>query len=65
MGRTPLHDAALWSHTHVVRLLLAAGASPTVKDKSGKTPVELAEQEATKRLLNNPEEAKQAECVVQ
>ncbi|XP_069362250.1 ankyrin repeat and SAM domain-containing protein 1A-like isoform X6 [Maniola hyperantus] len=41
-GYTPLHHACLNGHTEVVRLLLSAGASPSVVDKTGASPLHLA-----------------------
>ena len=36
--RTALHHAALEQHPDVVRLLLLAGADPTIRDINGDTP---------------------------
>jgi len=41
-GRTGLHLAAAHGHTHLVHFLLLHGASPTVKDRFGDTPIEVA-----------------------
>ena len=40
-GRTALADASLYNHydAEVVRLLLDAGADPTISDKDGDTPL--------------------------
>ena len=42
-GMTPLHLAARRDASDVVRLLLAAGADPSLTNKSGQTPLTLAE----------------------
>ncbi|RZC70559.1 hypothetical protein C5167_033719 [Papaver somniferum] len=48
----PLHHAARGEHVEVVRLLLAAGASPTKANIYGKSPVDLTEPETeVKRIL--------------
>jgi ankyrin repeat protein len=39
---TPLHLAASWGRRDVVELLLARGANPALKDKNGKTALDLA-----------------------
>ena len=41
-GDTPLHDAARFGHVNCVEALLAGGASVSIKNLDGKTPVELA-----------------------
>lgn len=41
-GRTELHTAACKGFTEIVDLLMSAGASPKVKDKGGKTPLDHA-----------------------
>jgi ankyrin repeat protein len=43
-GATPLHHAASWGRAAVVRLLLEKGADPTLRNKSGKTPLDLARE---------------------
>ncbi|OVA17958.1 Ankyrin repeat [Macleaya cordata] len=45
----PLHHAARGEHVDVVRLLLAAGASPTTTNIYGKTPVELSDPDTEAR----------------
>ena len=42
-GRTALFYAAAAGHEEVANLLLGAGASPLIKDKSNKTPVDYAD----------------------
>jgi ankyrin repeat protein len=39
---TPLERAASWGRKDVVELLLARGANPAVKDRDGKTALDLA-----------------------
>lgn len=39
---TPLHEAAREGHEAIVRLLLACRADPTLRDREGKTPLDLA-----------------------
>jgi ankyrin repeat protein len=53
-GRTPLHEAVLSGRQENVRLLLAAGADPTIVDKSSLAPLHYAEHwghEACAKLL--------------
>ena len=40
-GETPLHEAAAAGSTTSVRLLLAAGANPKLRDYAGRTPLDL------------------------
>lgn len=44
--QTPLHFAAFKRHPACVRVLLAAGASPRVRDRKGRTPDEDTDVEA-------------------
>jgi ankyrin repeat protein len=41
-GRTPLHEAVYHHNKEAVRLLLEFGADPTIKEKSGETPLDIA-----------------------
>jgi ankyrin repeat protein len=41
-GQTALHLAAASGHEDAVRMLIEKGANPTVKDRSGRTPADLA-----------------------
>ena len=61
-GSTPLHRAATQTGApgtagraqearEIITLLLAAGADPAVKNKSGKTPADYAKGEALRMLL--------------
>ncbi|MHA4844863.1 ankyrin repeat domain-containing protein [Flavitalea antarctica] len=38
-GETPLHRAAAYANTDIIRLLLDAGADPSVKDSNGDSPI--------------------------
>lgn len=42
MGNTPLHCSAYRGHRHCVLKLLKCGASPSIKNKTGQTPFDLA-----------------------
>ncbi len=53
-GATPLHHAASWGRKNVVEMLLANHADRTIKDKNGRTPLDLAianGQDATAAVL--------------
>ncbi len=50
-GSTALHKAAWIGSKKVVELLLRAGASPKVKNKAGKTPVDLAQARGHKAIV--------------
>ena len=41
-GSTPLHVAAGWGRVSVVKLLLDRGALKSVRNKAGKSPLEVA-----------------------
>jgi ankyrin repeat protein len=55
---TPLERAASWGRIDVVELLLARGANPLLKDKNGKTALDLAiannQSEVVKVLMRTP-----------
>ncbi len=57
-GQTPLILAVIFGHTHVVRLLLKAGADPQLRDNLGLNAVEWAQRrglnEALTLLTNGP-----------
>ncbi|KAH7964931.1 hypothetical protein HPB49_002576 [Dermacentor silvarum] len=53
LGDTPLHSSAWKGHSDIVRLLLAAGANKNVKNKEGRTPLELASDPETVALLKS------------
>jgi ankyrin repeat protein len=46
-GNTPLHIAATRNYKESVKWLLLRGADPTIKNKSGKTARDLAQQAAS------------------
>lgn len=43
-GRTPLMEAALWSHIEIVSLLLKKGANKTLRDSNGMVAVDFANE---------------------
>ena len=54
LGQTPLHIAVAMEKEEVVVALVNGGASTTIKDKNGKTPLDLAKAgSAIHQLLNN------------
>ena len=38
-GETPLHRAAAYGDENMIKLLLEAGADPSIKDANGDTPI--------------------------
>lgn len=55
-GDMPLHNAARGGHGDVVALLLSQGADPTVPNKDGRTPAQLADEgTAMRRVLEEAE----------
>ena len=44
--RTALHAAVIFHHPGCVKVLLNSGADPTVRDKHGKSPLDLATEVA-------------------
>jgi ankyrin repeat protein len=44
-GTTPLHTAAAQANVEVARALIAAGASPALRDGNGLTPLDVARRE--------------------
>ncbi|XP_075535954.1 osteoclast-stimulating factor 1-like [Dermacentor variabilis] len=53
LGDTPLHSSAWKGHSDIVRMLLVAGANKNVKNKEGRTPLELASDPETVALLKS------------
>ncbi|GBN55736.1 Tankyrase-1 [Araneus ventricosus] len=51
-GNTPLHYASQFGNIAVVKLLLDLGATYVAKNKQGKTPFQVADNDNTKVLLN-------------
>ena len=49
---TPLHDAARFAHESVVRALIEAGADLSLRNASGKTPLEVAVEFSTTSTAN-------------
>lgn len=43
-GLTPLHLATTYGNTRIVKMLLLAGADRTIRNNSGKIPIELARE---------------------
>ncbi len=41
-GRGPLHEACIQGHAQLIPVLVQAGANPTLEDRSGQTPLDLA-----------------------
>eukprot|EP00123_Amoebidium_parasiticum_P005683 comp16825_c0_seq1/m.15252 comp16825_c0_seq1/g.15252 ORF comp16825_c0_seq1/g.15252 comp16825_c0_seq1/m.15252 type:complete len:279 (-) comp16825_c0_seq1:147-983(-) len=52
-GWTALHWAAHRGHSHLVGVLLSNGADPTKAESKGRTPVELAKDDATKTIFRS------------
>ena len=50
-GWTPLHVASYGGHVEVITALLTAGADKTIKEKGGKTPVDVAKNQDCKNAL--------------
>ncbi|XP_035677360.1 death-associated protein kinase dapk-1-like [Branchiostoma floridae] len=48
---TPLHWAAKYNQTRTCELLIEKGADVTAKDKSGRTPIDIANGQDTRRFL--------------
>ena len=51
-GDTALHRAASWGRVDTVRLLLQHGADKTIRNKIGKTPLDLAKENAQTEVVN-------------
>lgn len=55
-GSTSLHLAAELGNIQIVRILLANGANPSLQNKAGETPIDLAEDQEIRKLLKKEEE---------
>eukprot|EP00955_Chlamydomonas_euryale_P091501 364630-Chlamydomonas_euryale.AAC.12 len=51
-GDTPLHNAARGNHVDIVTLLLSSGADPNMRNTSGNTPAQEAEDEDVIKVLS-------------
>jgi ankyrin repeat protein len=47
-----LHEATSEGYVDIVRLLLEYGADPTVKDKDGRTPLDLARMKGRRKVVS-------------
>ena len=50
-GDTPLHDAAANGHEDITIVLIQSGGNPEVENDTKETPIEVADEEETRRLL--------------
>uniref|UniRef100_A0A6U4TKZ4 Uncharacterized protein n=1 Tax=Hemiselmis andersenii TaxID=464988 RepID=A0A6U4TKZ4_HEMAN len=50
-GRTPLHIAAKWGRLECARFLVERGANVTLKDDRGRTALDVANEEMTRKYL--------------
>ena len=50
-GETPLHHAASWNRGTSVELLLKRGADRTLRNKAGKTALDLARENSADEAL--------------
>lgn len=53
-GKTALHYAAEKGNVEVVQILINKDASPLIKDRAGKTPIDMAISEEVRRVLSEP-----------
>ena len=51
-GDTPLHDAAVNGHEEITIVLIQSGGNPESENDKKETPIEVAEEEETRRLWN-------------
>ena len=50
-GDTPLHDAAANGHEEITIVLIQSGGNPEAENDTKETPIEVADEEETRRLL--------------
>ncbi|MCC6003801.1 MAG: ankyrin repeat domain-containing protein [Thermofilum sp.] len=55
-GVTPLHLAAYGGHAEIARLLLERGADPSIRDKDGRTPLDVARERGYEEVVRVIEE---------
>mmetsp|Transcript_87620 Transcript_87620/g.233298 ORF Transcript_87620/g.233298 Transcript_87620/m.233298 type:complete len:114 (-) Transcript_87620:69-410(-) len=53
-GRTPLHLAVMWGRFKVVQFFVEAGANVEARDDTGRTPLDLANEEKIRQALGRP-----------
>ncbi|XP_037289472.1 uncharacterized protein LOC119183120 isoform X3 [Rhipicephalus microplus] len=51
-GESALHAAALFDHLSVIKLLLAAGADPQLRNQDGLTPLDLAHEASNTQIVD-------------
>jgi ankyrin repeat protein len=51
---TPIHEASLWGHVDVLKLLLAHGADPNLRNEHGDTALEIARKQLASNCANTP-----------
>jgi ankyrin repeat protein len=51
---TPIHEASLWGHVEIIRLLLEKGADDTLKNTHGETPLQIAENQVASGCRATP-----------
>lgn len=51
-GESALHAAALFDHLSVIKLLLAAGADPQLRNQDGMTPLDLAHEASNTQIVD-------------
>jgi hypothetical protein len=61
-GDTALHDAAKFGHPTVAKILIEAGADTRIRNKEGKTPLDLATEHSKPEVLALLKKAAVAKC---
>ena len=51
---TPIHEASLWGHVDVLKLLLEHGADPNLRNKHGDTALEIARKQLSSNCASTP-----------